>query len=124
MPKLPPRPCTAPRCKEMAVKAGKCVKHYVKPKAWVSSESKTAAERGYGPEWRKLRKRIMARDTHLCQECKRNGIMTQAKEVDHIVNKASGGTDEDDNLEAICTPCHKKKTILERRNGNSKRLSN
>ena len=48
--------------------------------------------------------------------------MTQAREVDHIVNKASGGTDEDANLEAICKPCHKKKTILERKNGNSKRL--
>lgn len=120
MPKLPPRPCTAPRCKAMSDKAGKCAQHYVKPKAWVSSEGKSPAERGYGPAWRKQRKRILLRDTHLCQPCLKNGIMTQAREVDHILKKASGGTDDDDNLQSICTPCHKKKTILERRAGGNR----
>ena len=122
MPKLPPSPCRHPNCRLMAEKAGKCAGHYVKPKAWVSSQGKSATERGYGPEWRKRRKRILLRDRHLCQPCLRNDIMTQAKEVDHIVNKASGGTDDDENLEAICTPCHKKKTILERRGSGNRRI--
>lgn len=114
MPKAPPRPCTAPRCKDMATKAGKCAAHYVKPKAWVSSEGRSAAERGYGYAWKKIRDRIMARDKHLCQPCLNGGRPTQAREVDHIIKKADGGTDDDDNLQAICKPCHKAKTLRER----------
>ena len=30
--------------------------------------------------------------------------------VDHIVPKAEGGTDADENLQAICKACHKLKT--------------
>jgi len=115
MPKLPPRPCTAPRCHDIATKDGRCDKH--KREAWQTSKGKTPAQRGYGIQWRKRRNRIMKRDSHLCQECKRNGIITQAKEVDHIINKARGGTDDDSNLEAICTPCHKAKTVRERNAG-------
>ncbi|MEQ7870735.1 HNH endonuclease signature motif containing protein [Chromohalobacter salexigens] len=40
-----------------------------------------------------------------------------ASEVDHIVGQAFGGTDDDDNLEAICTPCHKAKTARESQSG-------
>ncbi len=102
MPMAPPRPCTAARCKDMATKAGKCAAHYVKPKAWVSSEGKSAAERGYGYAWKKIRNRILVRDKHLCQPCLNGGIATQAKEVDHILKKADDGQDTDDNLQAIC----------------------
>jgi 5-methylcytosine-specific restriction protein A len=71
-------------------------------------------ERGYGWEWVKLRKRILDRDMHLCQPCRRKGRVTEAREVDHIVPKAQDGTDDHENLEAICTPCHKAKTQAER----------
>jgi 5-methylcytosine-specific restriction protein A len=33
-----------------------------------------------------------------------------ANQVDHITPKANGGTDNAENLEAICEPCHKAKT--------------
>lgn len=38
-----------------------------------------------------------------------------AREVDHIVPKAQGGTDDDGNLQAINVLCHKAKTLRERR---------
>jgi 5-methylcytosine-specific restriction protein A len=66
--------------------------------------------RGYGTEWNKARLRILERDRHLCQPCLRTGRVTAAQEVNHKVPKAQGGTDNDDNLEAICTPCHKDET--------------
>lgn len=69
--------------------------------------------RGYGNEWTKLRKAIMARDSHLCQPCLRNGTPTPATQVDHIKPKAKGGTDAAGNLQAICTPCHDAKTIID-----------
>lgn len=67
--------------------------------------------RGYGTAWEKLRKRILARDKHLCQQCKRDGRVTAANQVDHIKPKAKGGTDDESNLEALCRPCHDAKTL-------------
>jgi 5-methylcytosine-specific restriction protein A len=36
-----------------------------------------------------------------------------ATQVDHIKAKAVGGTDEDNNLQPLCGPCHKAKTARE-----------
>ena len=69
--------------------------------------------RGYGRQWEKARAAAMRRDMHLCQPCKRAGRITVATECDHIVPKAKGGTDDHDNLQAICTACHKDKTARE-----------
>ena len=70
-------------------------------------------KRGYGTAWDKLRKRILARDKHLCQPCFRKGIIHPGNEVDHRLPKAQGGTDNEDNLQAINRECHKVKTALE-----------
>lgn len=67
-------------------------------------------QRGYGVVWDKTRAYILARDMHLCQPCKAKGRTTAANAVDHIKAKANGGTDAEDNLQAICGPCHADKT--------------
>lgn len=71
-------------------------------------------KRGYGNTWDKLRKRILLRDNGLCQcrYCQGGKIkLTLASEVDHITPKSKGGTDEENNLQAISSDCHKRKTI-------------
>lgn len=73
----------------------------------------TQKERGYGKEWKKLRRHIMDRDDRLCQPCLAEGRLSPASQVDHIVPKAEGGSDSDDNLQAICLPCHRYKTAHE-----------
>ena len=70
-------------------------------------------DRGYGSDWTRLRLRILKRDMHLCQPCLRKSRATPATQVDHITPKAKGGTDDDDNLEAICAECHAVKTTAE-----------
>lgn len=85
-------------------------------KAWGWSHQGTTTERGYGWRWQKQRGRILTRDKHLCQSCLRAGRVTVATDVDHIKPKADGGTDDDDNLECKCGPCHDAKTIEERSN--------
>jgi len=60
-----------------------------------------------------LRKRILERDNYLCQVCLALGIVTPATQVDHIVNKAAGGTDAESNLQGICDHCHDTKTRSE-----------
>lgn len=69
--------------------------------------------RGYGTAWDKLRAQILRRDRHLCQPCYATGRPEPASQVDHIVPKAQGGTDDPNNLQAICKDCHKVKTSKE-----------
>lgn len=63
----------------------------------------------------------MARDQHMCQPCKAIGRITEATEVDHILNLAEGGTDDLSNLQAICQECHKAKTTEESKRGQARR---
>ena len=70
-------------------------------------------ERGYGYEWTKRRAKVLERDGYLCQPCYRKGRPTPATEVDHITPKSQDGTDDYENLQAICNPCHKAKTKAE-----------
>lgn len=70
-------------------------------------------ERGYGTQWDKTRLRILKRDNYLCQPCLAEGRIHTANEVDHRIPKAKGGTDDDDNLQAINHDCHVAKTTRE-----------
>lgn len=109
MPKLPPKPCTKPGCKAYATQRSRCDEH--QPPAWEGKGS--GSSRGYGWDWSRKRKRVLRRDGYICKaliEC--NGL-ARATEVDHVVPKFEGGTDSDDNLQAICTPCHREKTRRE-----------
>jgi 5-methylcytosine-specific restriction protein A len=79
------------------------------------SERGTAAQRGYGTEWRKLRAQVLARDEGLCQACLAAGRTTVAEQVDHVIPKAAGGTDDLANLQALCRECHDEKSRREMR---------
>jgi 5-methylcytosine-specific restriction protein A len=67
-----------------------------------------------GRPWRRKRAAILVRDEYTCQAC---GIITLHLEVDHIVNRARGGSDDEENLQALCIPCHKLKTAAESAEG-------
>ncbi len=70
-------------------------------------------ERKRGSAGVRDRERIRARDCGLCQECKRRGKTTLGAAVDHIIALWKGGSDEDDNKELLCIPCHDAKTARE-----------
>jgi 5-methylcytosine-specific restriction endonuclease McrA len=76
-------------------------------------ERGTRQERGYGAAWQRIRKLAIARDRGLCQTCLAKSKVTPFDEVDHIKPKAQGGTDNLDNLQCICKPCHAVKTSAE-----------
>ncbi|MFN3600519.1 MAG: HNH endonuclease [Dietzia sp.] len=65
---------------------------------------------------RALAARIMHRDDHLCQIVGPT-CAGDATAVDHIVPEAEGGTDDPDNLQAVCQPCHDLKTRAEAQRG-------
>lgn len=72
--------------------------------------------RGYGAAWDKLRKQILERDKYLCQACLASNRPTSAKHVDHKIPKSKGGTDDPDNLQSLCVPCHDAKTLADKGN--------
>lgn len=105
------KPCRKLGCPEL-VQSGYCEKHAPeKSHNWQSDRFRgNRHDRGYGRAWEKIRKRIFKRDRGLCQPCLKRGYVTAAREVDHIKPKEQGGSDNDDNLQSICIPCHRKKT--------------
>ena len=68
----------------------------------------SAHERGYGSRWRKIRRIVLGNDP-VCTGCKR----AIATEVDHILRKSEGGSDGLNNLQGLCSECHKTKTLRE-----------
>jgi 5-methylcytosine-specific restriction protein A len=66
--------------------------------------------RGYGHRWRLLRAQILERDVHTCRSCGQ-----PASQVDHVVPKHRGGTDDETNLVSLCRRCHDAKTGREGR---------
>lgn len=60
--------------------------------------------------------RIRLRDNWICQECGSAG-----HEVDHIVNRANRGSDDDANLQVLCSVHHQAKTQREAAEGNALR---
>jgi len=80
---------------------------------WAERRRGTRHERGYGNAWDRLRLQVLKRDLYLCQcdECAKTDRVRTASEVDHILPKVNGGTDEMSNLQAIHPECHKAKTI-------------
>lgn len=68
-----------------------------------------------GRQWNAIRQQVLERDGHVCVVPGCNAIATH---VDHIVPKSLGGTDDLDNLQAMCRPHNLKKgtKVLMRQN--------
>ena len=74
----------------------------------------SAAKRGYGRAWRALRKYFLNHHP-FCEECLDRGRHEATAEVHHIVPKAQGGRDTEDNLQGLCKSCHSRKSPGNRR---------
>lgn len=113
MPQAAPRPCAAVGC-GVLVRDGssRCPAHKVVAGTFADKRRGSRHERGYGTAWDKQRKRILKRDGGICQACL-PGAVHAGTEVDHIVPKEEGGTDDDANLRTICSAAHKLKTAAE-----------
>ncbi len=118
MPTLTPKPCRHPGCAALVASGGYCEAHKrVAPGSFADRARGSRHERGYGSQWDRLRASVMARDAGLCVPCRVMGRASPARAVDHVVPKSQGGTDELDNLQAICIDCHREKTARESAQG-------
>jgi 5-methylcytosine-specific restriction protein A len=94
--------CREPRCPHSAARAGRCAAHNREYERGRGS----GAARGYGHAWQRLRKLILARDPI----CKAQGCNQASSQVDHIVSRRRGGTDDPSNLQGLCRGHHSSKT--------------
>lgn len=108
MPKRAGRPCSYPGCPNLVHEAGRtyCPEHHKQRQREYNQKRGSPASRGYDAEWRRTRAAFL--EVHPTCACGR-----PATDVDHIVPKERGGTDDWSNLEALCHSCHSRKTATE-----------
>lgn len=77
-------------------------------------ENKSSTQRGYGYKWQKISKQ-WRKDHPLCVMCEKQGIITPAECVDHIVPHRGDPNLLYDlsNLQSLCWKCHSRKTVKE-----------
>ena len=109
MPLKPKRPCRYPGCPNLCENGVYCEEHR---KEYSHDALRGGANaRGYDARWRKARA-LFLRQNPLCAECRRNGVLTPATVVDHIIPHRG---DErlfwdEGNWQPLCKPCHDYKT--------------
>lgn len=105
MPSKPPHPCAHPGCPKLTLERF-CIEHAkAEARRYNRYDRDPASKKRYGHQWQKVRARFLAANP-LCAECLARGITTPASEVHHILPLSRGGTHDEDNLMALCKPCH------------------
>ncbi len=114
MPYKPKRPCSYPGCPKLT-DGRYCPEHKKLMEkqydAYQRSRESTAFYRS--SDWKKMRANYLI-EHPFCVECNRNGKLTKATVVDHIIPIRMGGPLlEESNLQSLCASCHTRKSIKE-----------
>lgn len=114
------RPCRFRGCSSVVYDGGGyCEEHAgERPRRW--DERPSAARRGYGHQWRRIRMMVLARRP-LCAdpfgEHHANGITVLATDVHHVIPLSSGMPlrilNDESNLQPLCHSCHSRITAAE-----------
>lgn len=97
-------------CGAPATEGSRCAVHQRRKRPWIKSRPNE-----YGHAWAQRRKQVLLEEK-ICRYCG-----APATEVDHIVPRAEGGTEDRSNLQAICSADHKVKTMAEAARGSRRR---
>jgi 5-methylcytosine-specific restriction protein A len=110
VPYAAPTPCNHPGCPAL-VHGGYCTKHEQQHRRLADRSTdqnrQSASRRGYDRIWRRNRRYYLSKHP-ICED--ERGCDRAATEVHHRVPIADGGTNEVDNLQALCKGCHSRKT--------------
>ena len=112
MPRRPKSICSYPGCGQLVDKPGRCDRHPKRTRKHSDERRGTAAQRGYGRTWQKARA-VYLQEHPLCVECQREGRVTPATVVDHIVPHRGNQElfwDVEGNWQSLCAAHHNAKT--------------
>ena len=116
MPTKPAHPCRFPGCPNLVRgSSGYCEDHQPEERTYDRGRG-SAAKRGYGARWRKLRGMVLAAQP-LCADPfgihAEAGEVVPSTDVDHIIPREQGGRDVFENLQGLCKSCHSRKTATQ-----------
>ncbi len=114
MPYKPLKPCKYPSCPKLT-DGDYCPEHkkLMDKRYDTYQRSKESAQFYHSHAWKKKRQDFLI-EHPFCEQCRRQGRLTKATVVDHIIPIRMGGSLlDDENLQALCASCHTKKSILE-----------
>ena len=105
--------CTWPGCAELT-DGGRCPKHRAQVNHEVDARRGTAAERGYGARWQRVRDAYLKAHP-LCVKCGELGILKAAADVDHIIPHRGDPVLmwDEKNFQSLCKRHHSEKTAAE-----------
>lgn len=111
MPMKPKKPCKHSGC-PLLTEDKYCEFHI----RLYSNVRPNASERGYNNRWRRASK-LFLQYNPLCRYCEREGKLTAAEVVDHIIPHRGDQTLYWDagNWQPLCKPCHDTKTMTDDR---------
>ena len=130
---MPHRLCTHPGCNQTVYVEStdrnppRCERHkhtYTPKKVYHDHQWHRAQYFYSSATWKRLRAAYILQHP-LCEMCEKAGLVTPGKEVDHIIEIQDGGSKTDpDNLQTLCTRCHRKKTADEKRKREQRKNQN
>lgn len=97
-------PCSFGNCAALAVRAGRCAEHQRKQAERNEAPRESPSVRGYDANWNHIRARFL-KENPWCEQCDQ-----PSSEAHHVVEIRNGGTHSEDNLMALCKPCHSRIT--------------
>jgi 5-methylcytosine-specific restriction protein A len=110
MPRKPKRPCSYPGCGRLVSDGQYCAKHQkTMNRNYNKYQRHPESNKRYGRAWKRIRDRYIKAHP-LCEECQRQGRLTPAEEVHHILPLSKGGGNETENLMSLCKSCHSRIT--------------
>ncbi len=91
-----------------------------KPRPWLAERKPYEGYRHHNTKfyqstaWRRLRT-VKLEQQPMCEECERQGKITPAQLVDHILPINKGGASLDiENLQSLCNTCHNRKSAKDK----------
>ena len=111
MPVRPKRPCSYPGCPELTDERY-CDRHRGAGNRYYDRNLRSRRSDAFykSKAWQAARQARLTRDNHMCRECLREGRITPANTVHHIVEITEDWSKrlDLDNLESLCASCHGK----------------
>ena len=82
---------------------------------YCSDECSLAFYKKYVKDWGVIREEVFKRDNYTCVKCGTKAKVMEDLECDHIIPIFLGGSEFDkENLQTLCSDCHKRKTAEDR----------